>query len=506
MAYHVNKAAVLQGWLFAVVSSLLAFRNGALAISTPNVIIFYSDDQGYGDRTKYNPEILNMPNLEALAEGGIEFTDGTAGAVVCTPSRFAILTGTYAFRQRPKGGAIGAGSPPMVPGHYTIANMFKDAGYRTYMSGKWHLGMNFPWDVKTGEITGGPVDVGFDEFFGIPASMNYGYLAYIRGNRFTEPPDQYTVRCKHGDQAIISCPSGGTDCKTYGLQFPYSRKGSLSIGRSYRAHYAMSNITAEAISMIKNHVTNYPEQKFFLYLPVTAPHLPHTPHPDFVGRTSYGAYADYLEEMDYRLGQVMATLKSQGVYEDTLMIFTSDNGPEGKTKFVMTGLESTWIYKGQKRSLFEGGHRVPFIMHWPNMIPANRTWDHPVSQIDLFATFAEMIGAKTPAKSGPDSFSLWPILSNFEKTKASDVRANQPLVVEGINLEVSIRCGPLKYITTEEGDLFDLDMYPAENVFRSGESVRSLLPYFKNLYDQIVRKGHSSKTAICDQILAKFYA
>mmetsp|Transcript_21846 Transcript_21846/g.42971 ORF Transcript_21846/g.42971 Transcript_21846/m.42971 type:complete len:496 (-) Transcript_21846:184-1671(-) len=486
---------------FPVTLSILLWASQAYAVK-PNVLIFYTDDQGYGDRGKYNPGILNMPELEALSANGLEFTDGHTGAAVCTPARFALLTGTYAFRQNPAGGAIEADDSPMIPGYYTLANLFKTAGYRTLMSGKWHLGMNMPDDLVNGVIEGGPTDSGFDEFFGIPASMNYGWLSYIRGNMFVEAPDVLTKKVKEGEGSIVSCPSGEEDCVTFGLEFPYSAtSGDISVGPSYRAHYCLSNMTYEAIDMLERHVANYPSQPFFLYLSVTAPHLPHTPHPDFVGITSYGAYADYLEEIDYRLGQIMETLRQLGVYENTLLIFTSDNGTEEKDKYVETNLNSTWIYRGEKRDLWEGGHRVPFVMHWPDQIKANSTWAEPVSQVDFMATFAAMTNTTLPSGAGKDSFSLWAVLKDVDTASSMNVRENQPLVAEDDQGRLMVRCNTFKWLQVKRSKLYDLKQQPSEIKPYKGANRKKYKKLLRKAEKEIYRHGHSSKTAVCNKFL-----
>ncbi|GBG34491.1 Arylsulfatase [Hondaea fermentalgiana] len=476
---------------------------GAVACSEtvkPNVLIFYTDDQGFGDREKYNGDILSMPNLETLAENGLEFTNGHSAATVCTPSRFAILTGVYAFRQNPSGGAVESDATPMVPGHATLASLLKTVGYRTYMSGKWHLGMDIPEDKENGEINGGPVDVGFDEFFGIPASMNYGNLAYIRDSTFTEPPDVYTAKDLY---AQSSCPTKkrGKFCKTFSLEFPYSdsSKGHpISVGASFRADYCLSNFTYEAIRMIQDHMTSYSDQPFFMYLSVTAPHLPHAPHPDFAGKNEYGAYADFLEEIDFRLGQVLQALQDLGIQDETLVIYTSDNGPEEKKDFVKTGLLSTSIYKGEKRDLWEGGHRVPFIMQWPDGIEAGTTWTEAVSQVDLFATLAEMTGATLASdEDGRDSFSIWQPMCDI--ASASNVREGQPLVIEDDKAKLAVVCDDIKFNSKKKSRLYDLQEHPEEN--KSAKiwgKRRKFGKAMKNIWKEVQRNGHSESTLCPD--------
>ncbi|GBG34492.1 Serine/threonine-protein kinase WNK [Hondaea fermentalgiana] len=489
------RAALARGLVLVVAALALDATHGEAAcdeVAKPNVVIFYTDDQGYGDRQKYNPEILSMPNLEALADGGLEYTNGHSAAVVCTPSRFAILTGVYAFRERGGGGAIGASATPMVPGYATLASLLKSVGYRTYMSGKWHLGMDIPEDLE-GEIYGGPADVGFDEFFGIPASMNYGSLAYIRNRSFTETPSVYTKKVTNKQ---LSCPPVIDErnfCKTYLLRFPYTTNGKTSVGSTFRADYCMSNITTEAMQMIETHVTTRPEQPFFIYIPVTAPHLPHVPHPDFAGTNNYGAYADFLEETDFRLGEIMQKLQDLGVYNDTLIIYSSDNGPEGPGKFRATGLESTSIFAGAKRTLWEGGHRVPFIMHWPNGIQAGTKWSEAVSQVDLFATFAEMTGAEIGAEDGRDSFSLWQTMCDIDS--ATNVREGQPLVIEGSRAQLAITCNDFKYNADQKRKIFDLGKSPAENIFhKKKKDWKSYGKKLQKLANDIKKDGHSDKT------------
>ncbi|GBG26528.1 Arylsulfatase [Hondaea fermentalgiana] len=356
-----------------------------------------------------------MPNYESVAANGVDFTNGHSHASLCSPSRYTLLTGQYYFRANPNRNVVQPDHAPFINETVnTFPGMLQDEGYKTYMVGKWHVGMDMPDDLATGEIYGGPLDGGFDRYFGIAASMGFPYLSYIQDRTFTEVPDHYTIK---EAAAIQSCP-GGLACKTWGLgtcleasfenltgcgsssMWRTVEEGSWhkTVGKTFDPHYVLSNLTSAATSYIEHHVNQYgSDVPFFLYMAMTGDHLPHTPHPDWEGTTDYGWYADLLEELDYRLGQTIDVLTKHNLLNDTLLIVTSDNGPEAKGKYVRTGLTSTDVYAGQKTDLQEGGNRIPFIVQWPNVMPKGITFDYAISQVDFFRTFADMLGISLPS-------------------------------------------------------------------------------------------------------------
>jgi len=509
----------------------------------PNIIVYYTDDQGFGDRQKYNPSILTMPNFERVAQSGIDFTNGHSESGVCSPSRFSMLTGEYFFRHSKSRNALGARATPVAPkAKTTIPEMLRSVGYKTYMAGKWHLGMQMPKNLASGQIKGGPLDVGFDRFYGIPASMDYGSLGYIRDRTYVQAPTHYSKRTKG---LVQSCPGRG--CVTWGLKTCakavkgkcnkgeyYNTRASgwdLSIAPDFDPRYAMANFTDAAISFIDEHMTEHGRSvPFYVYLAQSGPHLPHYAHPAFDGNSSYGAYGDVLNELDHRLGQVLDTVEKWNVTQDTLIIVTSDNGPEGPGKFRRSGLESTHIFSGAKRSLREGGHRVPFIASWPAVIPGGRTFDKVVGQVDLLSTLMQITGALAASAVAMDSFSFWPALCDPDNAphRTQPSLHEIPRSKSGSGPGVSFTCDEMKVFHDskkwhmfdllndpgEQNDLFvtdsqyeqitsaayddDADFYDDQSALTITERY-NLFHKYRKVLDEIIERGHSAETAICTQ-------
>jgi arylsulfatase A len=375
--------------------------------SRPNIVVIYTDDQGYGDMSALNPQAkFQTPHLDRLAREGIVFTDGHSADTVCTPSRYALLTGRYSWRTSLKSGVLHSdGECLIAKDRLTVASLLKAGGYHTAMIGKWHLQMKFPGTIGkrdwTQPITDGPTERGFDYYFGIPASMNYGVLTYVENTRVTDPPSLWTRKKQD------------TARNTFRFMPPYDAErqgpGDIEIAPSFRDEDCLRVITEKAVGYLASRAAAAKAgQPFFLYLPLNSPHLPHSVAPEFVGKSRVGAYGDFMLETDHRVGQVLAALDAHGLTRDTLVFLTSDNGAETgyAERLKQYGHASSGEWKGGKRDIYEGGHRVPFVMRWPAVIQAGRTCAEPVGQIDLLATCADILGAKLPAHAGEDSFSL----------------------------------------------------------------------------------------------------
>ena len=371
---------------------------------SPNVIVIYTDDQGYGDVSALNPEAkFQTPNLDRLVNEGIAFTRGHSADSVCTPSRYSLLTGRYPWRTRMKRGVLGSEAKCLIAdGRVTLASLFRDNGYHTAMVGKWHLGMDFPGTKKDRDwsqpVKDMPLDKGFDYYFGIPASLNYGILAWFEGRHAKVPPTQYTKKKKNKRH---------TD---YRIMPPYTHEEGLEIAPDFIDNQCLTRFTDKAIQWMEGKVDDSKSGKpFFLYLPYTSPHYPVCPLPEFHGKGKAGAYGEFMIETDHHIGRVLDFLKTSGVDDNTLVVFTSDNGPEKSWPARIKDFDhdSRGGLRQGKRSVYEGGHRVPFLVRWPDGIEKpGRRWNKIVGQVDLLATFADLLGAELPATAGEDSQSF----------------------------------------------------------------------------------------------------
>lgn len=401
--------------LVGSVNTLIA--QGKENLQRPNIVIIYTDDQGVGDVSALNPNAkFKTPNMDKLANDGIVFTDGHSSDAVCTPSRYSLLTGRYSWRTSLKKGVIGADGPCLIEkDRTTIASFLQENGYNTAMIGKWHLQMQFEGKKGKGRdwskpFTDGPIEKGFDYFFGIPASMNYGVLTYLENDRVLDPPILFTKK------KMDITP------RTYRMTPPYKKelsRGYVEVAPSFNDEEVLETFANKAVEYINNASDDAKNGKpFFLYFPLTSPHLPHCTHPDFQGKSDCGNYGDFMQETDFRIGQVLAALKENGLEENTLVMFSSDNGAESNYKYQKDTFQhySCMNFKGGKRDIYEGGHRVPFLMRWPNGIKAGLQVDEPVCQTDYLATIADIIDVKLDEDAGVDSYSLYPLMKNKCKT------------------------------------------------------------------------------------------
>ena len=395
---------------------------GGLSAETikPNIIVIYTDDQGYGDASSYNGDSkFQTPHIDRLAKEGMRFTDGHSSATICSPSRYGLLTGRYSWRTtRKKGNAPVDGPCWIAKDRLTLASLLQKKGYNTGMSGKWHLGMDFPgkkgkrigWDK---DIVDGPNAKGFDYYFGIPASMNYGVLTYIENKRVLEEPSLWTHKK----------PSEAID--DFRFMPPYEAqpkgKGDIEIAPSFLDENALTEFTNKALAWLETVKKDAQQGKpFFLYMPLSSPHKPVVPKKEFVGKSKAGLYGDFMIETDHHVGSILKFLDDNNLTKNTMVVFTSDNGQartysERAEKY---NHHSGGGLRGGKRDLYEGGHRVPFIIRWPNAIKAGSVTHETVCQTDLLATFADIVGTPLKDNEGEDSFSLKPIFSGQELDRA----------------------------------------------------------------------------------------
>lgn len=436
----------------------------------PNLLIIYSDDQGYGDVSCLNPDAkFQTPNLDRLAREGVTFTNAHSSDSVCTPSRYGLLTGRYSWRTRLKTGVMTAEGECLIEdGRTTIADLLKRAGYRTAMIGKWHLGMDFPgrdpasrdWSQPVRDM---PLDKGFDYFFGVPASLNYGVLAWFEGRYANVPPTRFTAKKpnqRHVDYRIMP-PYQQTPQETEQVL----GKQGMEVAPDFIDNQCLTRFTDKTIEWIQAHQASAEaQQPFFVYLPLTSPHYPVCPLPQFHGQGECGGYGEFVIETDYHVGRLLDFLDESGLAEDTLVVYTSDNGPENSWKLRVDqfGHRSNHVYRDGKRSVYEGGHRVPFFVRWPAGIShPGRSWDGPVGQIDLIATCSEIVDEPLAADEAVDSQSFASVLRD-----ATAKHERLPLINHGMRGRFSVTEGDWKLVLPhgrESAELYDLSADPGES-------------------------------------------
>lgn len=419
---------------FATLFAVTAF---ARAESTdtkkpPNVIVILSDDVGWGDLGCYGGTKIKTPNLDALARGGMRFTDAHASAAVCTPTRYSLLTGQYSWRVDAVGlnkGVANGDSPLLIStATTTLPKIMKSAGYRTGAVGKWHLGFGNSKPDYNKDLTPGPLEVGFDEFFGFPATNDRIPTVFVRDHRVVgldpaDPIDYTYEKPADPNSPLKKFSSGG------------SRIGWVSGGKAaqWKDTELTENLTREAVAFVERNKAN----PFFLYYAPHNVHAPAIPGPRFVDASGLSKRADTLVELDWAVGELMKTLERLTLTDSTLVIFSSDNGA-----YVIDekGHRPNGPWRGEKSQLWEGGHREPFIAHWPGHI-APGVSDALISLVDLAATGAALVGAELPDDAAPDSFNLLPTLLGKPNPHSRD-----NLVLMSGKGDLAIRQGKWKYI------------------------------------------------------------
>ncbi len=400
----------------------------------PNIVFILADDQGFGDVSALNAESkIPTPNIDRIAREGMIFSDGHSSSSVCTPTRYSILTGRYHWRTRLQKGVLGGFSKPLIsPGRLTVASLLKQQGYTTGCIGKWHLGWDWPlkdggtanddgdysgafkdgWNVDYGgEIKNGPCDLGFDSFFGISASLDMPPYVFVRDRIPTEPAT---------------------------VEKAFHRKGPAAAG--FEAVDVLPTLTREAVQFINNKAEA--DAPFFLYFPLNAPHTPILPTAEWEGKSGINKYADFTMQVDWTVGQILQAIDDNSLAENTLLIFTTDNGcsPAANIpELEAAGHDQNYIYRGHKADIFEGGHRLPFIARWPGKVKAGSRTNQLVGQIDLLATAAEIVGAEIDVDGGEDSVSFLPVLLG---TATTPIRTS--IVSQSIGGQFAIRDGDWK--------------------------------------------------------------
>ena len=412
----------------------------------PNIVYILADDQGYGDVGCYNPNCkAPTPRIDRLAAEGCRFTDAHTSSAVCTPTRYSILSGRYNWRSWLPAAVLAGHSPALLErDRPTVASFLQEQGYRTACIGKWHLGLG--WATHDGEafpreqpegfpleaieridfmrpVSDAPNDFGFDESFILPASLDIPPYVYVEDAMPTGVP---------------------RETNKLGVDNEYlMREGPAVPGM--KAEEVLPTFTERVERFIDRHAAERSEQPFFLYFPLTAPHTPIVPIEEHRGSTPIGLYGDFISQIDATVGRVVDALERNGLGRDTLVVFTSDNGASPAVRLeelAARGHEANWPWRGIKADLYEGGHRVPFVVRWPEGVAAGTVSDQTICTTDLFATAAGILGVDVPAGAAEDSVDVSPAW-----TRPDDA---EPIRSETVHHSVSghfaIRRGPWKLL------------------------------------------------------------
>lgn len=454
----------------------------------PNIILFLADDMGFGDPQSYVPySKVPTPNIDELSSGGIRFTDAHSPSSVCSPTRYGILTGRYAWRTHMKRGVLGPYNSPLIEkDRLTLPAMLKQSGYSTACIGKWHLGMQ--WATKDGTtlpklwvrdfdqsvidhtkpITTGPLTAGFDYYFGTDVPNFPPYL-FIENDR------------------TIGLPTITKPDTIYG------NPGQMLPG--WKLEDILPTLTKKAVNYIDDHANN--EHPFFLYFASTAPHTPIVPAKEFHGRSKAGPYGDLVHQVDYSLGELMKALEKNGIAENTIVIFTSDNGSPARAgdphlhgnDFHVTGSVITKYdhnpndpWRGMKGDIWEGGHRVPFVVRWPAKFNGSKISKEPICSIDIMASIAAITGFELPDHSAEDSWDYSTLfMGKNVGVDAGEDAIRASLVHHSSNGKFAIRQGQWKMIpqlgsggwtkplsinagdSVVQGQLYNLEQDPKES-------------------------------------------
>ena len=464
----------------------------------PNIVFVLMDDLGYGDVSILNRNSkIQTPNIDAVGKQGIVFTDSHSNSSVCTPTRYGILTGRYCWRTSLQQGVLDGYSEPIIPkDRLTIASLLKRYNYSTACIGKWHLGWR--WARKEGNpeavdfarpISDGPLSLGFDYFYGFSGSLDMPPYVYVENNM------------------PVSIPSRMTENLS---KLHFWRRGEASA--DFDHGQCLPFLTKKAISYIEERSNE--KDPFFLYYAMPAPHTPILPTEEFKGKSGLGDYGDYVIEIDHLVGDIVKSLKERKIFEQTILIIASDNGcspAAGTVELEKLGHFPSAGYRGYKADIFDGGHRVPFIISWPAMVKSGQINNQLICTTDFMATFAEMTGYELKDNQGEDSFSFYSRL--IQKSPQKPKR--QDIVHHSYYGNFSIRKGEWKLLLTPYSggwsfpmqgvddqvarELPQLQLYNLTNDAGEKENLGALYPgkvkELKNLLIGYINQGRSTKGA-----------
>jgi arylsulfatase A-like enzyme len=380
----------------------------------PNIIIIYTDDLGYGDVSAYGATEISTPNMDFLANNGVQFTQGYASSATCTPSRYALLTGTYPWKE--KRARILPGTAPLIidTAQITLPKMLKNQGYETAVIGKWHLGLGTGQVDWNSHISPGPNEIGFDHAYIMAATQDRVPTVYIENGYVDglDPSDPIEISYKRNYEGQAT---GKNNPELLSMMWHHGHNGTIVNGvprigfmkGGESAKWSDIDMADHFLNKVKKYIKSKKDKPFFLYYGMQQPHVPRTPHPRFVGATSLGPRGDVIAEADWCVGELMKTLHEEGLMENTLIVFSSDNGPVLNDGYYDDAVEkngshtAAGVLRGGKYSLFEAGTRVPFMMYWKGKIQPKKS-DALVSQLDLFSSLARLTGSDLRADDSLD--------------------------------------------------------------------------------------------------------
>jgi arylsulfatase A-like enzyme len=421
--------------LARLICLLVCIASFAAAADQPNFVFILCDDLGYGDVKANNKDgKIATPHMDAIAARGMRFTDAHSSSAVCSPTRYGVMTGRYNWRSKLQSGVLGGLSPRLIEdGRMTVASMLKQQGYKTAMVGKWHLGMDWvkhagkdvsELNIETPDqvgsvdftkpITNTPNALGFDYYFGIAASLDMVPYCFIENDHVTANPTE-TMKLQ------MNKAGGG-----------FTREGPGAPG--FKGEDVLPTFTKHAVDIITKQAAS--KEKFFLYLPLNSPHTPILPSKEWQGKSGISPYADFVMQTDDTIGQVIKAIDNAGIADNTVVVVTSDNGCSPSADFKLLaehGHNPSYVFRGMKADIFDGGHHVPFLVQWPAVVKGGTTHDHPVCLLDFMATAADILGYKIPDTAAEDSVSFLPAL------KGKNEPMREAIVHHSINGSFSIR-------------------------------------------------------------------
>jgi arylsulfatase A-like enzyme len=434
---------IKQPCLVSWFASLLFAAVTASAADKPNIVYILCDDLGYGDVSCLNPKgKIKTPHMDQLAREGMIFTDAHSGSAVCTPTRYGVMTGRYAWRSNLKNGVLGGLSPRLIEqGRMTVASLLKAQGYHTAAIGKWHLGMDWArkgdvnvlgiesrqqvFNVDFAQpIKNGVNSVGFDYYFGISASLDMIPYTYIENERVTALPTEdrdYPMFLGRAEGRV--------------------RQGPAAPG--FEVENVLPDLTKKAVEYIGNRAADARQGKpFFLYLPLASPHTPVVPTKEWQGRSGLNAYGDFVMQTDWGIGEVLKALDQQGLAQNTLVVITSDNGCSPQADFPALeskGHDPSHVFRGHKADIYEGGHRIPFLARWPGKIKPGATSSQTICLTDFMRTTADILQVPLPDNAAEDSVSILPALLGKDRAPLREATVHH-----SINGSFAIRQGKWK--------------------------------------------------------------